>query len=334
MFQAPGRYAGSKGNDLFDASAIVKGGTSNPMYDWKLGDSSDYWTVWKYVTMCHKATQSGVKPPSDLSDDPELLETKKEIESAFEFDQKRNPTDPRKVKPDTWTSNLLSNWIDRPDPSTKKNIHLYSITHFRRYGMGCCFEFMCHWKYKNQTAVTWQKYVDLVKVTTYHNLLKRYGWDIQIESTRNEEQEEGEELSDVDDWVEEDHYAVDKDGVKAMKTKKKFENALARQRRKQRKRKHAPQVDSDDDKESEDDGEDKSMQGIRPRDADSSSSDDSDESGSDDESEDSDPPVAKRRKVPKSTLKGNDKWKKYFTKSSCHPVPSYKVKKMKASERS
>lgn len=89
-----------------------------------------------------------------------------------------------------------------------QHLILKEITHFRRIGMECLFEFLCTWQTPHGTARTWQKLSHLMSVKVYWDYVCER-WNVHSEKEKHFEEEQ--RLCDdemlVTPWREQDGYS-------------------------------------------------------------------------------------------------------------------------------
>lgn len=309
-FVSPKSLEGDTLNSIVDASIHLKGDICFPYNDWIIEHPQNgFWTAWKYERYTHPNSsyfnQHAFSNPSHISNNMFVEDESEEDETDY-----KQPQNPFEVPHDQWTSSLVSDWISRNDPDPKQNLILQRITHFRRYGEECRFEFLCEWKIPKShcgPARTWVKYIDLIKVPQYLNYLKRKKWDIQSEKNKHFEEEEGNDDDDSDlDIPEVPHYTtLPPEGRRAVKTMKRIK---AQETKKEHKK---SQSESDTD--------------LGP-----SNSEDDDEKSSEECSSDENREEIIRN--PKRQKRRFLKWDPIFAFSSVEPTPRYKVKLMRRHE--
>ena len=235
VFKSPPKLRGITVHSVLDASMTVRKQMCFPYADWVITDNTNpYWTIWMY----EKAISASAQQPytsntsstyndhdHDLTLAPQkgtVANTSKSYENVHDSDDSDSKTmsigsitssstepppppviDPCTLSSDEWTSNVVSKWIQS---SKKPELKLVNITHFRRYGKGLQFEFICLWNNTNaganSTVRTWTKYTDLRFNSKYYTFLLKK-WDPAVEQQFHWEQRE-QENSDYDEACEED----------------------------------------------------------------------------------------------------------------------------------
>lgn len=296
IFRSPPELRGRTVNNLFEASFVVRNAPSFPYSDWIVTDVPQSWTPWSYEHDVSKALKRG--PPLDLPDD-----WKQQVLGSVSGPGDKGSTcpDPHTMPPSTWTSALVSSWITQ---GGHPPLILDKITHFRRYGSGLSFEFLCQWKTTGPRPEpvpvwTWQKYTDLQHVADYAQYLRRH-WNAAVERERNWEDELERVKGTLDDIqlpeTTGQAYAIEPTALKAQRRWDKEE------RSKKRHRKAKPSgVDSD----------------SEPSEAESSDSDSAAE-------EPAPPPPTSQPLPPEQP--GVVEWLDIFDQSAVFPPSRYKVK--------
>lgn len=203
-------------------------------------------------------------------------------------------------------------------------LSLRRITHFRRYGSGLSFEFLCVWggaapvsssssSSSPAEVQTWQKYTDLQQVTEYAQYIRTH-WDVKVERDRNWEDELERVKGTIDEIVLPEvgtAYAVERDTIKAQK---RMDREEERRKKRPRAKSRSKYAESDDESDPE--------------------SSESPDSSDDVKLEDDETHDAATHKKTKASLLPPDptpplEWLDIFDQSSVTPVPRYKVKLFK-----
>jgi len=354
-------------DNIHEASCLLKNtGITYPYMDWEVvHPDNNFWTVWKYEMYTHPKsshydTQEPLCPPTsetkayDLyftngtpplsaqepSKFPPKLDTREMetetsgedlIESLCVREPTTPPTNPYTREADLWDSTLVSKWIDRPQPSPEDDLILTKITHFRRYGLGCCFEFLCTFKPQGTASRhkprAWLKFTDLIKVPLYSKLLKKEKWNVRLEKNRNWEEEDGILIQSDDEWSEDEYYSIPKEGRKAIESWKKYRDEDKKTNPKKRKRSSDSEADDEDKKD------DQVSDSFNMSDSESVGDSESHSSDSDEKLEKARVLLQKSKKRrSKHRSKRQSKWDPIFRQSSMDQTPSYKIKPMKPSE--
>jgi len=291
-FTAPEALRGREVKNLFEASMAVRNRPSFPFSDWVVTDDSKAWNAFQYEqAVIQQHIRRKAHPGPAMAIDP-----------AEEDPAPPSSVDPRTLPYPQWTSALVSNWIITQGSPP---LVLREITHFRRYGPGLCFEFLCAWDLPAPIS-TWQKYADLQHHAEYAAYVRAH-WNSKVEKERNWEDEFQQQTTreqgfDVVLPEVGRAYAVDKDTLRG-------ERLLAQYGRSKKKPKDAPRRRMEDEEEDLSDGDRSS----------SSSSSDSDEDR-----------VPQRLQTAATATAETIPWQSIFETSSVSPVPQYKVKRFKA----
>ena len=395
IFQTPPYFKGITVDNIFEASFQVSKQMTFPYSDWELIPANKYWSVWLYEKKVSEILKQKQKIPESVLILNNAVETQFQIDkintgvqaasstslsslasSSVESkvkistntdsngdgdgdgdgdEEEQSPINPVEVEPDKWNSKLVSKWIDS---NQKPALKLKEITHYRRYGLGRCFEFLCIWYINDlKTASTWLKYNDLIRVDEYEEYLTAR-WDIKTEEISNWEEFEpladltmetsgGEEEKDNGGSLFGSAYILDDGSKKSLKllepekkeTKSKRKPGKGKKLKPKRKftqeRLHggSPVVCEDWD-ESEGDSNDESDTEMNPshgtsrkphqisRDKMNSYEEEEDfeEENSDDE---------KLKESKQFHRAENTKWEYIFGMSSVSPVPRFAIKKFK-----
>lgn len=324
--------------NLFEATIFMFGKIADPWTSWVAADQNAKFTPWRYfkeVLKRHPKPMHIFGPsdsvPIDENDAGEIIYpiTSSDIEE-LNFPQPvptQTIVDPRTRPKREWTSELMSRWMQRPEKVLRANpdtiIPLKHISHFRRYGNGKCFEFLCQWvtppkddQSQSGTKRTWQKWVDLIRVGDYMRVLKATGWNMDIEKDVNWETIDTNNLSEDEDFPEDMCYRQSKEGRKADENCNKMVKSV---------------IEHDEDSEtksnrrfSEEDEEMKVEEGssppqipVQPAHIDHQI----DDFASDEDEDDAIQPLKRQRRIP------------IIEQSSCSSVPPYKVCRMRPSRR-
>jgi hypothetical protein len=361
-FQSPPHLKGLIVNNIFDASFKVRGKISFPFSEWELSPPSKYWNVWLYEKRVSEALKQKEKQKfMTQCESPSEFELKHknsgggggggggdgggggggggddDDEDDEDDDDEKKYGSPFDVHPSKWDSGLVSNWINN---GGQPHLKLIEITHFRRYDLGRCFEFLCIWGFTHPqtttatTASTWLKYSDLVQIEEYEKYLKSR-WDIKIEKDKN--WEEFEPLDDLTVQMSggEDEdlpslgnaYKIEPETERALKfiEQEKKEKRNKRKQRNKRKPKlkrkfvqeglyGGPPVECEEFDDSSVDSNDDLDKGM-----------DSDDDNMDDENSDDE----KLKESKQFHRPDKIKWEKIFGMSSVSPVPRYAIKKFR-----
>lgn len=298
IFTSPEELKGRTVKTIFEASFAIRNAPSFPYSDWITLGSQELvksWSVFRYeVEVSRYAKQ--------LKQDQVISQTILPQIDDEKTHEDYDVTDPRELGESQWNSDIVDQWISSMQ---KPHLVLKSITHFRRYGPGLSFEFLCTWVTSKPTGhvQTWQKFSTLQKQSSTADYLRAH-WDPKIERERNMEDEvdrfEKDEGFDVTLPEIGNAYAIENITIRAKRI-------MDREERKRKRRKQQSLEEKDklsDDASSENSG---------------SSSDESESS------EDHSPkPVV--RNVAESTLEKVE-WMDIFDTSSVVPVPRYQVKR-------
>lgn len=197
IFESPPQYKGKKFKSILNATLFIYPTALNVFKFWKTKDK--YWTVFNYEREIYgkNTPKSTLVRTESLSN--ELKQEYKHVDDYLTklMNKVDHKTDDSfnifEVGLDLWDSKLISKWINRPNRNNKGNIMLNDVTHFRRYGQGMQFEFLCEWKVKDdgeKNPKTWVKYSDMIKVNAYYQFLKNGGWDMIKEKDNHWEEKE------------------------------------------------------------------------------------------------------------------------------------------------
>lgn len=277
-------------NNLLEATSIVLGNAklADPWSSWRAVSMSkctkatetsldttteNLYTPWKYhkAVVGRAATTNSNGSAMDSREDIEMLiskdigKTREQInaeidqEIKLELERVDPPApvlcdNPYTVPIRQWTSALLAKWMQRPLEEILKHpetvIPLDKITHFRRYGDGTQFEFLCGWKVAvknltNQTKNkgkkqqqtqqhnqqleykfkrTWQKWVDLIQVPQYLTKFRSLGWKMDEEKRFNWDKVEQDDDSNFGDIKEDNCYIQSEEGKRADEELRKLQS--------------------------------------------------------------------------------------------------------------
>lgn len=304
-FTSPDEMKGRVANNIFEASFLVRNVPSFPYSDWIITDASKAWTVSTYeraVTTYLKR----LKP----------AEGSIPLQCEWEEKERKDIEDPQSLSWDQWTSEKVSDWICYYQQPA---LQLKEISHFRRYGPGLSFEFLCVWDVKvGRPIMTWQKYSDLLQNTTYATYVRSH-WDSKVERERNWEDE-------IDRHIKEEGfdvvlpevgkaYAIESDTIRGQHIMAKYE----------KRKKKTKQTRPSSSKRKYDDGDDDG--GEDGSDYGSSESRSTSESETDEEEDKKNTPPLVSPPPQSSEMVV---WMDVFDTSSVSPVPRYKIKKFKS----
>lgn len=310
-FTSPDELKGRVAKNIFEASFIVRNVPSFPYSDWIVTDESNAWTVSSY----ERSVTTYIKRLKQASDggnggvaDPATID--------WEDNEQKDLVDLSTLPWDQWTSEKISHWICYHQ---QPPLPLKEISHFRRYGPGLSFEFLCHWNGNKSLnpIMTWQKYSDLQQNSTYASYI-RPRWDSKVERERNWEDE-------IDRHAKEEGfdiilpevgraYAIEADTLRGQKIMAQHE----KRKRKQKQTRQNPKTSRRFEDDVRDDEGGKSDDGT----SESRSTSESDEE-SDEESK-------KRIQPPPQSPQEPVVWMGVFDTSSVTPVPRYKIKRFKS----
>lgn len=311
-FTSPEELKGRVAKNIFEASFIVRNVPSFPYSDWIVTDESNAWNVFSY----ERSVTTYLKRFKPLDGNNTTTTGASVPPVAMDWDEKerKDIVNPHTFPWDQWTSDKVSDWIcyyQQPP------LVLKEISHFRRYGPGLSFEFLCLWDCtSSKIPMTWQKYSDLQQNPTYASYI-RLRWDSKVERERNWEDE-------IDRHIKEEGfdivlpevgcaYAVESDTLRGQKIMAQYEK---------RKRKQKQTKKQKTSRRFEDDDED----GDKSEDATSDSHSSSHTESEEEEEEEN----KKQVKPPPQPPQEHVAWMDVFDTSSVTPVPRYKIKKFKS----
>lgn len=336
-FQTPNSLKGRIENDCFNACLAL--GERNPIFPflWDVLNENHLWTVYEYEKQISLLKKNNFPKKEILFDETKSEEEvdnggdfvdsgkKKQLEQLEQSDQldQREDLDekiienPYQVDALKWSSLLISKWINS---NQKPLLQLKEITHFRRYDVGRCFEFLCVWyrteqKNDQDTVRVWVKYIDLCSVDVYKNYLDNI-WSILKEEKKNWEELIVDNNMNID--KSDDEYSDEIDMViKQMKEpsskKRKHDN---RKTKNPTKKKFEPNA-SDEDGGSDDASGDSFHDGVNEQDSGDDNDEDDNEIIKESILKETVNKVAKKNKIP---------WQPIFGLSCVDPVPRYQIK--------
>ncbi len=298
VFTSPEELKGRTVKTIFDASFVIRNAPSFPYSDWITLGSQELvksWSVFRYeVEVSRYAKQ--------LKQDQVISQVVTHQIDDEKTHEDYDVTDPRELGESHWNSDIVDQWISSMQ---KPFLVLKSITHFRRYGPGLSFEFLCTWigSNKTQQIQTWQKYATLQKQPLFSEYLRAH-WDPKLERERNWEDEvdrfEKDEGFDVTLPEIGNAYAIENITIRAKRI-------MDREERKRKRKKQQTTEEQD---------------GL----SDEVSSDESSSSSNESDSSEDHSPKPAIRNVAETTLEKVE-WMDVFDKSSVVPVPRYQVKR-------
>lgn len=245
IIQTPPELAGKTFKNLFEATFHIRGKISDPFTSWKQCEGTcTPWEFIKSITAKYPRLKSFLNTTNSYDADiPSTQTYDMDLDSPIEdvvFDDKKPPDslpdlkekkliDPRNLKNEEINSDVIREWIiyTSGEKCFEKKLALKEISHFRRYGDGRCYEFLCRWLIKNNTTTkmrnlyTWQKYTDLNCNPHYSSYLSEQGWKIDIERDLNWSEEDDsnndDDNSDNEDFKDSNCYQQSKAGAEADK---------------------------------------------------------------------------------------------------------------------
>jgi hypothetical protein len=303
-FISPEELKGRVVNNLFEASFVVRNVPSFPYSDWIVVDKeggesqSKTWNVWSF-----ERSATTYMKRLKTSETPQHSTIQTEPDDTIRTDV----IDPRTIQHDQWTSDLVADWICSMQ---KPILPLKRITHFRRYGAGLSFEFLCVWDLKGRQISTWQKYTTIMQQKIYEDYLRTH-WDSKIEKERNWEDEidrnTKDEGFDVNLPEIGNAYAIEDVTIRAQRLMEKEEQKRKKSRKNKEKTPKYQAKDSDAE--------------VEESDLESSPSEESSESETDSD--------VNQSTVTQTQPQEHVEWMDIFEMSSVNPVPRYQVKQFK-----
>lgn len=367
-FLSPPQFENIVVNSIYEASFLIRKRPAAAYNDWKVLNN-DYWTVWLYEKKLSelkgntlnsspfdsKVNLSSVDPSTFPS--PVIHQSDHTVMNiSYDNDNSDNNTDTHdggdndggdlsdekciniwEIPFNQWTSTNIAQWIhNKGEPPIK----LKEISHFRRYDLMKCFEFLCVWDVNaepHNLIRTWQKWTDLRSHDEYKTYLNKK-WDMNIQQTKHfEEETRFQHDEDIDDdirtFVQDPIYKPDAVGIRAMKKLKKQEELNKKNKNTSRKRKRLKEKENKEDDlfwNAKKDDEDFEM----------SSAEDSNDTDTDNEKDESDGDNNKGTSHvnvededgANVNLKTNEteEWQEIFEMTSVSgPTPRYRVKVFK-----
>ena len=308
VFTSPEELKDRVVKNIFEASFVVRNAPSFPYSDWVTIGAPEIvksWSIFRYESEVSKYFKQ-------LKQDQIVGQVIINQIDDDKIHEDLDAIDPRELNDSQWNSDVVDKWICSMQ---KPFLVLKMITHFRRYGPGLSFEFLCTWGTGSPTKTiqTWQKYSTLQKQPFFADYLRMH-WDLKVERERNWEDEvdrfQKDEGFDVSLPEIGNAYAIEKITIRAKRV-------MEREERKRKKRKQLNESDrlSEDGEKSSDHS-----------DSETTSSEDS-------ESSEDHSPKPVLRNVAQS-LQEKVEWIDIFDKSSVVPVPRYQVKRFIEKSRS
>lgn len=308
VFTKPPKLCGTTVTTLFVATMEARKwliGRDNPcsvFHYWTVQPPHDEkWTPFTFEKYIY------TKPVNMIPEPPEAEETSTKTTHAV-------PVHPFQIPSEKWNSRVVLDWIEYVRANASKtpdleHIPLLEITHFRRIGLDCLFEFLCCWQTPHGPVKTWQKLAHLMTVKAYWQYICER-WNVQDEKEKHFEEEHRIHDEDmlVAPWCETDGYS-NWDACAAYKCTEeerklqKFHESIT----KQKKRKRSERGRKKSYKNDEDDDDDPNSSG--------SFSTESDEE--------------EKKTVLKSTVSEPEvpvSWESIFSQTSCDSLPHFRVK--------